>query len=672
MRHRWRRWLGWFCVFAGCESGNEAVRSAPLITDSAGIRVVVSRGPDRPFGATPRLAAALVPPDSALTPLPWGIAADPLGGRIYVADRERVAVFASNGSWIRDIGRSGEGPGEFQGADALTLDPYGALAVWDTRRGVVSRWSSEGDLLNERRAPVSYWGPGMAVGPDWTAAVTTGGTGSGPELTQRLVVVSAADTVAVLEVVQPMGMLRLACAPSGIPAPKVLAPSVVWTARGDTLFFVDGAAYRVDGWVRGERSTSFRRPVPAVGVDGERAARAVAEGPGPYRGFMRRCATTPDEIVRSVGHVVEASPILWLAVDPSGRLWVTRTDDALGPHRVDVLSPEGGYLGSFPFRGLVTAFLSDSVFVGLRLDVDGTGETAASIHHLVPDGVPTTALDTRPVPALRSDVREFRDCGRCPVMVQLPRGGFMMGAPAGEAPAAADRTRPEATELAERPRVEVVFDRSFAIGKFEVTFAEWDACVEAGGCTYSPGDDGWGRGSRPVIHVARRDAEEYVRWLSTRTGEDYRLPSEAEWEYAARAGTETARWWGDELGVDRAPCDGCGSWWDDDSTAPVGSFSPNPFGLHDMLGNVTEWVSDCWHPTLEGQPIDGSARVTTSPWWDGVSCERPVRRGGAWSHYPWTVRAAARSFYFPGNWTDRDSPSAGFRVARAVAGDSGR
>jgi formylglycine-generating enzyme required for sulfatase activity len=185
------------------------------------------------------------------------------------------------------------------------------------------------------------------------------------------------------------------------------------------------------------------------------------------------------------------------------------------------------------------------------------------------------------------------------------------------------------------------------------------------GANHDPDDEGWGRGDRPVMNVTRADAELYIAWLGRLTGEPYRLPSEAEWEYAARGGTTSARYWGDEIGDGMTVCDGCGSRWDNRSTVPVGSFSPNAFGLHEMLGNVAEWVADCWNSHHEGAPGDASARVEDSPWWKHEECARPMRRGGAWRYYKWTVRAASRSYFRPGPWSERTA-TVGFRVARSM------
>jgi formylglycine-generating enzyme required for sulfatase activity len=186
---------------------------------------------------------------------------------------------------------------------------------------------------------------------------------------------------------------------------------------------------------------------------------------------------------------------------------------------------------------------------------------------------------------------DFKECASgCPIMIVIPAGKFTMGSPENEL----DR------EATEGPRHEVTVVEPFAVSKFEVSFEEWDACVAAVRCPDVP--DHWGRGRMPVINVSWRDAEQYVAWLSELTQKEYRLLTEAEWEYAARAGTVTRYFWGDDARDDIANCDGCGSRWDRQQTAPVGSLEPNAFGLYDMLGNVWEWVEDRWHENYDGAP----------------------------------------------------------------------
>ena len=158
-----------------------------------------------------------------------------------------------------------------------------------------------------------------------------------------------------------------------------------------------------------------------------------------------------------------------------------------------------------------------------------------------------------------------------------------------------------------------------------------------------------------MIDVSWEDAVAYAEWLSVQTGERYRLPSEAEWEYAARAGSTTKYGWGNDIGHNRANCGGCGSQWDDEKTAPVGSFNPNAFGLHDMHGNLWEWVQDCWNGSYQGAPADGSA-------WTSGDCERRVLRGGSWYNRPGNLRAADRSRVHH----RRGGYGNGFRVARTL------
>ena len=241
--------------------------------------------------------------------------------------------------------------------------------------------------------------------------------------------------------------------------------------------------------------------------------------------------------------------------------------------------------------------------------------------------------------------KKFQDCARCPEMVVVPEGSFLMGSPEDEAGRDDD----------EGPVHRVTIARPFAVGVYEVTFSEWDACVSDGGCGgYRPKDRGWGRGRRPVINVSWEDAKAYVEWLSRETGEEYRLLSEAEWEYVARAGTRTRYWWGDKIGLKRASCSGCWDRWGGRQTAPVGSFSANAFGLYDVHGNVNEWVEDCWNESYRGAPRDGSA-------WESGDCSRRMLRGGHWSSLPGSLRSAVRG---PRTILWFNDP--GFRVARTL------
>ena len=241
----------------------------------------------------------------------------------------------------------------------------------------------------------------------------------------------------------------------------------------------------------------------------------------------------------------------------------------------------------------------------------------------------------------------FRECVKdCPEMVVVPAGKFMMGSPPNE----------KGRYDVEGPQHEVTFANSFAVSKFEVTFDDWDACAAYGDCDPRVSDSGWGRGRQPVINVSWDDAQRYIAWLSSMTGKTYRLLSEAEWEYAARAGTQTAYSWGDEIGKGNANCDGCGSQWDGRQTAPVGSFAPNAFGLYDMHGNVWEWVEDCLHNDYNGAPEDGSA------WTAGGDCNNRILRGGSCISLPEYLRSAVRYGYT----TVFRKYHLGFRVGRTL------
>ena len=261
----------------------------------------------------------------------------------------------------------------------------------------------------------------------------------------------------------------------------------------------------------------------------------------------------------------------------------------------------------------------------------------------------------------------FRDCPLCPEMVVVPAGTFTMGG-------VNDKTG----KLG--PRHEVRIPQPFAVGRFEVTLTQWETCVAKGGCRkggnqwhqsiaiygrkpstrwmydreYLPEDVSWIRLPVPAAYVDWKDAKDYVTWLSRTTGKTYRLLSEAEWEYVARAGTKT-RWF---CGTDRSCLDAV-AWYAANSrnrTYPVGSKRANAFGLHDIQGSLWEWVEDCWHPDYRGAPSDRSA------WTSGGDCSRRVLRGGSWGSTAWTLRIANRF----GQSSFRNALIFGIRVARTL------
>lgn len=201
-----------------------------------------------------------------------------------------------------------------------------------------------------------------------------------------------------------------------------------------------------------------------------------------------------------------------------------------------------------------------------------------------------------------------------PEMVPIPTGSFRMGDIQGDGFPWMSPVR------------NVQINYRFAIGRYEVTFEEYDYFATAIGQEL-PNDMGWGRGHRPVINVSWQDAIDYAKWVSGQTSNRYRLPTEAEWEYIARAGGDTAYWWGNDMIQGMASCLVCGSQWDDKQTAPVGSFKPNNFGIHDTAGNVWEWTEDCWHENYKQAPIDGSAWLEAR----GGDCRQRVIRSGAWN-----------------------------------------
>ena len=274
-------------------------------------------------------------------------------------------------------------------------------------------------------------------------------------------------------------------------------------------------------------------------------------------------------------------------------------------------------------------------------------------------------LASAPAP---EEIFRFRDCPNCPEMVVIPAGQFRMGDINGHSPTYGGVSY-------EKPVHEVRIAQPFALGRYEVTFAEYDRYAQATGKT-KPDDHGQGRGNYPVGSVNWEDAQGYVKWLSRETGQRYRLPSEAEWEYAARAGSTSVYSFGNDEtrlcqwgnGADETPSsDGshmqeratCRDGYGYDSTAPVGSFKHNAWGVADMSGNVSEWVEDCSHDGgYQGAPVDGSA------WVRGGNCDYRVMRGGSSISGPRYVRPASRESNFSD--ASRRWSNHGFRVARTL------
>lgn len=253
-----------------------------------------------------------------------------------------------------------------------------------------------------------------------------------------------------------------------------------------------------------------------------------------------------------------------------------------------------------------------------------------------PMAVARTSSATPPPAAVKTEA--FRDCPDCPEMITITAGQFQMGSDKGDG--------------TEKPVRTVRITKPFAIGKFEVTVAQWRACVVAKGCEHVSAFKKY-RPNSPAGKLSWIDVQEYVVWLSRTTGYRYRLPTEAEWEYAARGGSQAEYWWGDEMAGDKADCKGCGGKYDRKRPQPVGGDKPNPLGLHGVSGGVWEWTADCWHKSYASAPDDGGI-------WDKPDCRLRVLRGGSWRNDADYARVASRFKY---DFNVRYSTN-GFRVAR--------
>jgi sugar lactone lactonase YvrE len=365
-------------LLAGCGESDDGTF---VVTDSAEVRLASNLSPDRPYPATPVRLTSLQPPDSALMAMPWGVVVDPASGRIFVADGAgaRVVAFESDGAYAFTVGRQGEGPGEFRSPTAIALDEPSTVAVWDTSRGVISRWSADGEFVGEHQAPLNYWGPGFASRGDHLLAVTQ--TTSENRRRQSLVEWTGEGEPRELFAVAGE-LVQMELAGMNVPAPRIFAPDLIWTTAGDTVLVLNGPEYRIDAHAEGRPVASIRRDIPPIVVTAELAAVRVQAGP--YTGFMRSTGTTAGQIVAAVGYEKLASPIEWLATNPSGDLWVSRGSGRPVPDQVDVFAPDGRYVGTFDAPGFPVAFLSESRFVAL--EITSMGEPVLGLYRLEDGG----------------------------------------------------------------------------------------------------------------------------------------------------------------------------------------------------------------------------------------------------------------------------------------------
>jgi formylglycine-generating enzyme required for sulfatase activity len=296
----------------------------------------------------------------------------------------------------------------------------------------------------------------------------------------------------------------------------------------------------------------------------------------------------------------------------------------------------------------IAAALARDQHIAAKFARDGVLPPRPAVQAAAPSPPDPELITPTPLPRERERALKpgqvFRECNRCPLMIVVAPGDYLMGSPDIE---------PGRNE-SEGPQHRVIIARPLAVAKFAVTGEEWQACVEQRGCR-DDADDGWGA-HHAVTGPSWNDAQSYVTWLSKLTGKTYRLLSEAEYEYAARAGAETAYPWGTTIGSGQADCLVCGLASNGRGPTSVGSFPANAFGLHDMLGNVQSFVEDCWHDSYDGAPADGRA------WTSGGDCGTRVVRGGSWASPAADLRAASRGI---GGTSDR-YPIIGLRVARTL------
>lgn len=630
-------------------------------------------------------------------------------GRMWVVDvlANEVRVFDAFGAFVRTVGREGVGPGEFRRIGPAFRGPNGQVWIEDIELARFEVFDTAGTRIAGHRSTSRLrggWRHWTSDGRFLAVDVAVRPDGTDHHFVK-------------VHVLDPQGSLRVT---GVLEPPDVLSPP----QPSELVVFEYPEGYRIeqvlpftrrtelasgreaDWWLLcglcgtdsydlirlgedGDTLLTIRRRYEPVIVPDAVRREALAS----LQQYEQGSRTTPALSLQVIPR--EYPPFEGFKVASDGVLWL-QSHAADGTAGFDVIAPDGRFLGRPHIQtsvegmwfhtitsGSVYAVDYDELGVNyvVRLDIEREPvrvrlPTGASASRGVPPGDggaagadDVTAGDRKRASRPDSTVDAatlaevvpagaFRDCPVCPWMIEVPPGRFLMGSPASE----------EQRDGVEGPQHDVVVG-AFAAGVYEVTFDEWEVCVEAGACSDGPPEGIGPRGRTPVMWVSWEDTQTYLAWLSDETGEQYRLLSEAEWEYAARAGTATARFWGDleseqcryangydqvgheEIGnLHRKPVD-CADGYG--RRAPVGSYFPNAFNLHDMLGNVGEWTQDCWNGGYEGAPKDGSA-------WESGRCDLRVVRGGSYYTVGERIRSGQRSAYS----SQFANPNYGFRVAR--------